>query len=200
MQSLLHLYQPLLGIEAISLYQLLLQEMNIQTNSLQTHHTLMNYLNLPLDRIYEARLKLEGIGLLKTFEKETDERKYYTYILHAPFTPRAFFQDMMLRELLFRHIGETKYKLLEKYYTKQNQKVEGDNVTAAFHEVFQTFQPEKSTYKPPVQKEKSVGIPIEMIDFSLIKQSLQRKKIPVNRVLSETNKRIISQLIQLYDL
>ena len=39
-QSLTHLYQPLLGIEAISLYQLLLHEIDIQPEiQLQTHQT-----------------------------------------------------------------------------------------------------------------------------------------------------------------
>src|SRR5690625_7729666 len=74
--SLTHLYQPLLGIEAISLYHLLLQEIEIQSeNTLQTHHTLMNYLNLPLDKIYEARIKLEGIVLLKTIKRKEEEKK-----------------------------------------------------------------------------------------------------------------------------
>src|SRR5690625_2448652 len=78
MKSLTHLYQPLLGMESIMLYQTLLHEIELQTEStLQTHHTLMNYLNIPLDKIYEARLKLEGIGLLKTYRntQRSEERR-----------------------------------------------------------------------------------------------------------------------------
>src|SRR5699024_8958436 len=61
-KSLTHLYQPLIGLEAIMLYQTLLHEVDLQTHDepdMQTHHTLMNYLDLPLNTIYEARLKLE---------------------------------------------------------------------------------------------------------------------------------------------
>src|SRR5699024_8575751 len=78
--SLTHLYQPLLGMEAIMLYQTLLNEVDLhdETTS-QTHHTLMNYLNIPLDDIYEARLKLEGIGLLRTFKVENVESNLYMY-------------------------------------------------------------------------------------------------------------------------
>lgn len=201
LQSLMHLYQPLLGIEAVNLYQLLLHEIDIQIEeSLQTHHTLMNYLNLSLDRIYEARLKLEGIGLLKTYQQENEDKTYYTYILQPPFRPQAFFQDMMLAELLYRHIGKSKFKALKIHYTKKTNNLDGQNVTAAFDDVFQTFKPSNKKYVPPVQKETAGGIPIKLVDFSLIKQSLQRKMIPVNKVLTETNKRIISQMIQLYDL
>ncbi len=202
-QSLTHLYQPLLGIEAISLYQLLLHEIFIQSESqLQTHHTLMSYLNLPLDRIYEARLKLEGIGLLKTFKKETEETVVYTYAIQPPFSPSAFFQDMMLSELLYRHIGESKFVSLKNYYTDLNKQPVGDNITASFHEVFQTFKPSNHAIAvtPPQYKENSPKVPVQQMDFSLLQQSLKRKMIPVEKVLTETNRRIISQLAQLYSL
>src|SRR5690625_7466663 len=69
--SLIHLYQPLIGIDSISLYLTLLHDINLQPEvQLQTHHTLMNQLNMSLDKIYEARLKLEGIGLIKTYQKD----------------------------------------------------------------------------------------------------------------------------------
>lgn len=49
-----------------------------------THHLLMNLLEMNLKDIFEARLKLEGIGLLKTRVK-TDEggRSFYmNFVLH----------------------------------------------------------------------------------------------------------------------
>src|SRR5699024_4124664 len=65
-KSLIHLYQPLIGINAFALYYILVNDIDLKnlTNK-QTHHTLMGALNLPLDAIYEARIKLEGIGLLR---------------------------------------------------------------------------------------------------------------------------------------
>src|SRR5690625_29812 len=198
-QSLTHLYQPLLGIEAISLFQVLLHEINVQPEvHLQTHHTLMNYLSMPLDQIYKARLKLEGIGLLKTYKQKTEDKTYYTYVLQTPFSPEAFFQDIMLSELLYRHIGKTKFNTLKKHYTKTKD-VKGENITAAFHQVFQTFEPENQ-HITPIHKEKPQRIPIEKIDFLFLEQSLKRKMIPVEKVLTEPNKRAISQLTHLYNL
>src|SRR5690625_1886891 len=81
-KSLTHLYQPLIGINAIALYYTLVHEIELQNlTDKQTHHTLMGALNLPLDAIYEARIKLEGIGLLKTYKTKSDSEVVYTYEL-----------------------------------------------------------------------------------------------------------------------
>src|SRR5690625_4369356 len=94
-KSLTHLYQPLV-------HEIELQNLTDK----QTHHTLMGALNLPLDAIYEARIKLEGIGLLKTYKTKSDSEVVYTYELISPFTPSEFFNDLMLSELLYRHVGK----------------------------------------------------------------------------------------------
>lgn len=94
--SLTHLYQPLIGIDALSLYQTLYSESTLQIDrsDYQTHHVLMNYLGLPLDRIYRARRKLEAIGLLQTFESNQDEQKKLTDICYILLYPvQLFFQN-----------------------------------------------------------------------------------------------------------
>src|SRR5690625_2167042 len=201
--SLTHLYQPLLGIEAISLYHLLIQEkeMQDQTDSmLQTHHTLMNYLNLPLDQIYGARIKLEGIGLLKTYKQEKEDKVSYLYKLIPPFRPVAFFEDLMLAELLYRQIGRVKFTSLQAMYGKKQTILSGVDMTATFTDVFQTFQPHGIHQETPTPKEETHGIPLKPIDFTILSQTLKRKMIPVEKALSERNRRIITQLQQLYHL
>ncbi len=202
--SLTHLYQPLLGIEAISLYHLLLQEKEMQQDdTIQTHHTLMNYLNLSLDKIYGARIKLEGIGLLKTFKQEREDKVIYVYQIIPPFRPADFFTDLMLSELLYRQIGRMKFTSLKEMYLNQMLEesiLAEEEVTATFNEVFQTIQPNNIEQKTPSIAEETEGIPIKPIDFSLLSQTLKRKMIPVTKVLSERNRRIITQLQQLYNL
>ena len=199
--SLTHLYQPLLGMEAVSLYHLLMQEEAMQEESkMQTHHTLMNYLNIPLNQLYHARLKLEGIGLLKTFKQEDEDKVCYVYILLPPFRPAAFFNDLMLAELLYRQIGQIKYTTLQQFYTKNAIEISGENITSSFNDVFQTFQPHGIQPTTPAVEENVVGVPIQEIDFSLLAQTLKRKMIPVDKVLTERTKRIMTQLHQLYDL
>lgn len=199
--SITHLYQPLLGIEAVSLYHLFMQEEMMQEdNVIQTHHTLMNYLNIPLDQIYQARLKLEGIGLLKTYKQEQEDHVSYLYMLLPPFRPAAFFNDLMLSELLYRQIGRMKYMALEQFYAKKPMNFTGEEITSTFNDVFQTFQPHGIQPTTPTVKERVVGVPVKEIDFALLAQTLKRKMIPIDKVLTERNKRIITQLQQLYDL
>lgn len=197
-KSLTHLYQPLIGIKAVALFQTLLHEIELQQEkTLQTHHTLMNYLNIPLDEIFQARLMLEGIGLLKTYKKNTTTNNQYTYALQAPFSPKGFFKDAMLTQLLYHHIGDDKYKALKGHYVQLNSGEPGDNVTAAFNEVYQTFTPSFEQMEPaPIGNDSSD----DKIDFSWMEHMLKQRMIPVNKVLTTENRKLIYQMMLLYDL
>ena len=199
--SLTHLYQPLIGMEAIILYQTLLNEVTLQNEPFeQTHHTLMNYINIPLDKLYDARLKLEGIGLLNTYVNETEQKREFTYELLNPFSPKQFFQDGMLSELLYHHIGRQKWLTLKTYFLKDDQ-IQGKEITASFQEVFQTFQPtyeSKQIEKRMEQQQLNRYKP--NIDYSWLEQMLKQRMIPVHNVLSEENKTLIAQMSILYEL
>ena len=92
------LYQPLIGSACYSLYMSLWGEVEENrlwsTNS--THYHLMNILSVNLQDVYEARLKLEGIGLLKTYENKNNEDRSFVYELQSPLSPQEFFHDGML--------------------------------------------------------------------------------------------------------
>lgn len=201
MASLIHLYQPILGIEAVQLYQFLLLETRTSLeNNLQTHHTLMTYLNRPLDEIYEARLKLEAFGLMKTYQYDTEDKKIFTYVLQAPFSPGEFMRDTMLRELLYREIGENKFASLNQLYQKEVPLQHGTDITVSFSDVFQTVEPQSGAPAPFINKEKEQGVQIDKMDFTYLQQVLLDKMIPVKKILTDVNKRVISQLSQLYQL
>lgn len=199
--SLTHLYQPLIGNLAVMLYYTLLHEIDFQRKSgIQTHHTLMNYLNLPLDELYKARLKLEGIGLLNTYQQDKVEYQHYIYELLSPFAPRSFFKDAMLSQLLFHHLGKDKYNQLKSHYVQAEPKEELNNITASFSEVFQTFEPTPVNVESITPYQKESGPNVDSIDFSWIEQMLKQRLIPVKKVLNRENKRIIIQMMTLYDL
>lgn len=200
-KSLTHLYQPLVGMQAVALYQTLLHEIELQLNlEPQTHHTLMNYLNIPLDEIYQARLKLEGIGLLQTYESGHTDEKYYTYALQHPFSPRDFFKDAMLTQLLNHHLGETKFDMLKQFYMHERISESRTNITASFEDVFQTFQP-SFAMKEPVEGNQADPSPnVKMIDFTWMEHMLNQRMVPVTKVLTEYNRKVISQMMVLYGL
>src|ERR1700681_4677304 len=108
------LYQPLIGPVCFSLYMTFWAE--IEENRLwsesSTHHILMNSLGLNLKEIYDARLKLEGIGLLKTYVKEEEGDRSFIYELQPPLTPEQFFLDGMLNIYLYRKIGKNHFSRL----------------------------------------------------------------------------------------
>jgi len=200
--SLTHLYQPLIGMDGVMFYQTLLNEVYVQIDGdMQTHHTLMNYAQQPLDVIYEARLKLEGIGLVRTYKDTIDNRTCYTYDVQCPFSPEQFFQDAMLSELLYHHIGKNKYHMLKDRLSGEIKR-SGEEITASFKEVFQTFKPafiagdyhpEDST--PPVQQSSSI-----QLDLQSIRHALARKMIDPDKVLTQKNKQLISQMMELYQI
>lgn len=199
-KSLTHLYQPLLGMKAVMLYQTLLHEKDLQGTSIQTHHTLMNYLNISLVEIYEARLKLEGIGLMKTFEERNNNQTVYRYWLQSPFSPSDFFKDAMLSQLLYHHIGNEKFTLLKKHYYGLSTPPSGQNITASFGDVFETIHPDYGAIKNINRIPENIGPQLESIDFSWVEQMLKSRMIPYKRVLTTENKRIINQMLQLYGL
>jgi len=201
-KSLTHLYQPLIGMQAVMLYQTLLNDMDLQNDkTYQTHHTLMNYLNSPLDVIYKARLKLEAIGLLKTYANNANDLKVYTYVLQSPFSPKDFFKDAMLNELLYHHLGELKFKTLKQHLASSMQSDFGNNVTASFHDVFDTFKPKVEPSKEmPKVKQTSPEKKDQTIDFTWMELMLKQRMIPVENILTNENKKLISDLMFLYDL
>jgi len=201
--SLYHLYQPLIGIEAVHLYEFFICEARLTEGlsiTKQTHHTLMNHLNIPLHAIYEARLKLEAMGLLRTYKHEDRAGILYTYQIIPPFNPQQFFNDIMLTELLERHVGSRRFAQMKEYYVKTVRETKGENVTAAFHEVFETHVPNASVIEPVEDEEAQAEIQLEPIDFNLLTNALEQRNIAAPQVLTETNRRIITQLANLYNL
>ena len=209
-RSLTHLYQPIIGQLAVSLYQVLVSEYDMASSGeIQTHHTLMSYLSVPLDKIYEARKKLEAIGLLQTYRFSTSEKQTeYLYRLHPPFAPEGFFLDNMLAMLLYHELGSEKYEQLKRRLVKQEYAVEGlEEVTATFGEVFhsQTIEAARSEAndKQTENYSRKSGGPFlkeDFVDFEWLQDALKKRMYPSDKILTGANKRLITQLASLYNL
>ncbi|MGN1402567.1 MAG: replication initiation and membrane attachment family protein [Bacillus sp. (in: firmicutes)] len=135
------LYQPLIGPLSVSLYMTLWSEM--ETNRLwskpSNHYNLMNILGLPLSDIYEARKKLEGIGLAKVYRKKNAGEDYASivYELMAPLTPEQFFTDGMLNIYLYKKVGKGQFGKLKRFFCDEGLDVsEYEDVTMPFPDVF----------------------------------------------------------------
>lgn len=206
--SLTHFYQPLIGIEAVSLYQTLISESAVyQADETEhTHHALMNYMSISLDKIYQARQKLEGIGLIRVFKKEGVNGDSYLYKIIPPFTPVDFLEDGMLSQLLLHNLGERKFQDLKKRFEKQETEINYE-ITAGFKEVFSSSD---STLKKaeitlhPRKSEKDIhnGPNMENTDVDLewMKHVLRKRMIDPATILTSGNTKLITQMTVLYEL
>ena len=135
---LTNLYQPIIGFTAISLYLTFFNDLNNknQESSEFTHHHLMTNMQLKLDNIIDARKKLEGIGLLKTYLK-VSEINNYIYVLYSPISAYEFFNHPILNVVLYNNIGQVEYEKLQNYYkvSRINTKDYTD-ITSSFESVY----------------------------------------------------------------
>lgn len=153
------LYQPLIGPICFSLYMTFWSE--LEENRLWsepiTHYSLMNTLGLNLRAIYEARLQLEGIGLLNVYKKEIGDVSEFVYEINPPLTPRQFFTDGMLNIYLFKKIGKVQYNRLKRFFADDVLPIhEYENVTKTFAEIFAS---DHSLYVSDEAKQEVVPLP-----------------------------------------
>ena len=73
-QLLTLFYQPLTGAEPISLYLTLWAE-GEHSSEKMTHYYLMNVLSMSIKEVFEARIALEAIGLMRTYRKQEGENR-----------------------------------------------------------------------------------------------------------------------------
>ncbi|CQR48098.1 Replication initiation and membrane attachment protein [Paraliobacillus sp. PM-2] len=206
LQSLMQLYQPLIGVHAVSLFMTLLSQYESSPNKQDpyTHHSLMQFVNLSLPEIYQARQKLEAIGLLETYQLDNDNETIFTYQLMMPCTPLQFFSDGMLSQLLYHQIGADKTNELYQLYaqgTKQNRN-RGTNITAQFDEIFQKAPVERDMSVKAIDTIENQGPNISGTTISIndLSQLLSERMLPVEKILTPFNIKIIQQMASLYDL
>ncbi len=212
------LYQPLIGTKGFSLYMTLWGE--LEQNRLwgeeSTHHSLMTLMQSNLRDIYHERLKLEGLGLLKTYVKETDESKKYIYELQAPLTPDEFFQDGVLNIYLYNRVGKNKFYQLKRFFSDKKIDEEMKEITRSFNEIFDSGQSANMIAKVnhetledltlvaereyiQTTKRASLDISDQVFDFELFLSGLADAIIPA-RAITPTVKEVIKKLSYLYGI
>lgn len=212
------LYQPLIGSVCFSLYMTLWSELeeNRLWSEHSTHHLLMNLLGMNLKDIYEARLKLEGIGLLKTYVKMDEGERSFIYELHPPLNPEQFFLDGMLNIYLYRKIGKKHFNRLKHFFSDQKKpnSKEFQDVTKAFQDVFVSATPGSLQYLQDTSEDleakenqqfigrneqRGIQIDVGTFDFDLLMAGLNESLVP-KKALTPKVKEVISNLAFLYTI
>lgn len=196
------LYMPLIGNTAVTLYNTFYNELkanNYVSNEI-THHHLVTNLGVPLEEIKKARIKLEGIGLLKTYYLEGNVNSYI-YELYSPLTVNEFFNNPIFSVSLLNNVGESEYRRIKNYFKvpKINLKDYID-ITHPFDQTFKSvnindFKEETEI----VKKEKGILNYSYEYDFDTLISSMP-KGLFNPKALTKSCKELIKNLGFLYKL
>ena len=114
---LINLYQPLIGVMAIGLYNTLWSFLDrLEVISMEyTHNTLLNNMLVSCNEFKDAREKLEAIGLIKTYLKK-EQVNNYVYELYSPMSAKEFLNNPILNTALYNAVGEKEYERIIEYF------------------------------------------------------------------------------------
>lgn len=133
-KTLFSLYLPIVGSLALTLYMTLWDE---QFQAPTAHFRLLTQLNIGLPQLVEARKKLEGLGLLKTYRIKADIQRFiYEPIL--PATPKTFFNDPLLSSLLYAFTDDAHYRRTKAQFELPFiEKTGYEDISASFNDCYE---------------------------------------------------------------
>ncbi|MBB4824228.1 replication initiation and membrane attachment protein [Sporosarcina luteola] len=203
-QLLTLFYQPLIGPEAMSLFLTLWADAERDKDSEYNHYHLMNVLTMPLGKVFESRLSLEGIGLLRTYCKKMEEDRHFIYELLTPLDAKSFFADPLLSTFLFSKVGEQAYRgLLLRFASDIAVEDSYEEVSRTFLDVYKPIRygiPDHLLAESELEsRTKPTGIPFsnEDFDFGLLRAGLSEQMVPSSS-LSGVSRELITKLAFLY--
>ncbi|MDE8562909.1 replication initiation and membrane attachment family protein [Anoxybacillus rupiensis] len=211
------LYQPLIGSRAFSLYMTLWGELEQHLSAEETtHHSLMAIMQCSLKEIYDERLKLEGIGLLKTYVNDKQDPKLFIYELQPPLTPEQFFTDSVFNVFLYNRVGRKKFQTLKQFFSVPAiDESQFTAITRSFNDIFYSVHPEQMVAVMNEETKKDLHLPDgyeymrrsadtyvlgeEVFDFDLFFAGLSRQIVP-KRAITAKVREAIKKLSFLYGI
>ena len=197
------LYQPIIGSNPVNLYFTLWMDLdkNEFMSSEENHHHLLTSTSMSLDEIVVAREKLEAIGLLKTFYKESEEENSYIYELYSPLSPNEFFSHPILNIILYNSVGKKEYEKIVNYFKIPKLKIDDyKDITKSFSEVYESSP--STTYENVIENIKfnnKLGLKVnEKIDFESLISSMPNETINI-KTFNNENKKLINDLAFIYN-
>ncbi|MGE9214015.1 MULTISPECIES: DnaD domain protein [unclassified Exiguobacterium] len=137
-QSLYHLYQPVIGVKALAMYQTLWSELKPgkMKSNYMSHSALCEMLDYSINELTDCLFRLEAIGLVRTYKTKDERLTQYVYQLRVPLAPHTFLNDGLLSSFLFYKVGEVRFKQLQGRFTIDPLPAGIIEVTKDFNEVF----------------------------------------------------------------
>ncbi len=195
------LYQPLIGIQALSLYGTLLSEAHHQKEYYR-HSRLCKLLSLDIDAVHKARIKLEQYNLIKTYhDKQNDE---YIYVLVQPLKTEEFLRHYVYGVQYKKIMGLSDYELTKENMISSYDKKDFLDITTHFdqadlHRITSKDILEFITInQDEVNKDPNMGFPKEF-DYQGFVKDLSELTFP-RKLRTTENMRLIAQLATVYGI
>ena len=158
-------------------------------------------MHLSLNEIESARLKLEAIGLIKTFIK-SEEVNSYIYELYSPVSAHEFFNHPILNIVLYNNVGKKEYERLVNYFKPIKVNTSSyQEITCSFNEVFDTIPfTSYEVINDDVRKYNKLKLNINSnFDFNFLIASMP-KSVDASKMFTKDVKELILNLAFLYDI
>lgn len=197
------LYKPLIGAQAYTLYMSLFAYLDFQnTMKPTTVSEILRKLDIGIPDFFQARIKLEGIGLLGIYRSKEEKGKYI-YEIVAPMPAEEFFKDSLLRTLLVEKIGQRLFEEeLGALLSESSSKAGYEETTRSFVDVYnfayqnasQLSQTDAIAFDTPRRSKVSKTIEqVDSFDYTFFKQGLD-----THFVSSESLTREIREMMYTY--
>lgn len=189
--SLILMYQPVIGSNAISLY-FTLNKLFAYTN----YSNLCLYVGLDIEKLEHSIIMLERYRLIKTFKK-TDE-DYYLHVLNGPLLPIDFLSHYVYGLELRKNIGNHNFNLLnEKYGLKHVDKSDFSEITEK--KIFNVNQYNEKDLKEVLKvKGGNIVLPTQF-NYDLFLQDATNLQFP-HVLRTKENLSLIGELALLYGI
>lgn len=196
------LYMPLIGNTSIALYNTLYNELkaNNYVSNEFTHHHLVTYLGENIENIKKARIKLEGVGLIKTYCMEGNVNSY-VYELYSPLSVSEFFNNPIFSTVLSTNVGENEFKRLKNYFrVPKVSLLNYVDITYPFDMAFKSVNIQNfNESEDIIKKEKGIIKFSNEYDFDTLISSIP-KNLFNSKSLTKSVKELIINLSFLYKL
>ena len=196
-QYLFMLYQPIVGINAISLYLTLIQEKNL-TNRINlefNHKRLMLLLGLNEIELLQAFQKLELYKLLISYYFPL--KSIYIYQLQKPLLPKQFFANPELENHLINKLGTLQSERQKFYFLKFQPEITEDFINISHTQEIE-ISPSRINLQQLINKlnkteETIINQPKKTIQSYQMRANLQARP----QTLKINNKNVLNQDLNL---
>ncbi|MBQ4634017.1 MAG: DnaD domain protein [Bacilli bacterium] len=201
-ETLIMLYQPVIGAMAINLYFTLWSNLDRSnfTSEEFLHEQLVHSLGISLNSILENRQKLEAVGLIKTYVK-TGSVNNYIYELYSPLSPFDVFNNPLLNTALYTNLGKKEYLKIVDYFKIPEISMTGyKNITCNYNDVFEAIAFDQAGDYDAIRKKSINNVEvIPSIDLNIILNMIPDEILNKKSVTKET-KDFIYKLSFIYNL